>query len=95
MLEGWRDWLAPYESYRVYSEDFLEAGDDVVALNRILAKTRRDGVVIEHFPAAVWTIEDGKVVRIRFFLERDAALAAAGIRSHDAGAGLRLKRGEE
>jgi ketosteroid isomerase-like protein len=95
ILEGWREWLSPYESYRVHSEDFLDAGDEVVVLTHIRAKTRRDGVVIEHSPAAVWTIENGKIVRIRFFLERDAALAATAAGSQDQRAGLRLTEGEE
>jgi len=94
MVEGWRDWLTPYESYVARSEDFLDAGDQVVVFTHIEAKTRRDRVVIEHFPAAVWTIERGKVVRIRFFLEREAALAAAGV-SHGEGTGLRLSDSEE
>jgi ketosteroid isomerase-like protein len=94
MLEGWRDWLTPYESYVARSEDLLDAGDQVVAFTRIQAKTRRDRVVIEHSPAAVWTIEGGKVVRIRFFLEREAAPAAAGV-SHREETGLRLTDSEE
>jgi ketosteroid isomerase-like protein len=95
MVEGWRDWLTPYESYRVETEDFLDAGDDVVVLVRVRAKTRRDGVVIEHSPASVWTIQDGKVVRIRFFLERDAALATTAARSQESRTGLRLTGSEE
>jgi ketosteroid isomerase-like protein len=95
MVEGWRDWLTPYESYIVEAEDYLDAGDDVVILADVRAKTRRDGVVIEHSPASVWTIEDGKVVRIRFFLEREAALAATATPSHEPRAGLKLTGSED
>jgi len=79
IIEGWRDWLSPWASYRVDAEDFLDAGDDVVVFVHVRAKTSRDGVAVDHSPAAVWTIEDGKVVRIRFFLERDVALEAVGL----------------
>jgi ketosteroid isomerase-like protein len=79
VLEGWRDWLSPWASYRLEAEDFLDGGDEVVVLVRVRARTVHDGVDIEHAPAAVWTFEDGKVVRIRFFLEREEALKAVGL----------------
>lgn len=88
MIEGWRDWLTPWASYRIDAEDFLDAGDEVVVLVHVRAKTSRDGVVMEHSPAAVWTIEDGKVIRIRFFLERDIALVAAGLPKQASHSGL-------
>ena len=79
LIEGWRDWLTPWESYVITVEDFVEAGDNVVMLARIRARTSRDGVVLEHKPAAVWTVADGKVSAVTFFLERDEALEFAGI----------------
>jgi ketosteroid isomerase-like protein len=81
-IEGWRDWLTPWASYRVDSEAILDAGEEVVVLARVEARTSRDGVAVEHSPGAVWTIEDGKVTRIRFFLERAGALEAAGLPRH-------------
>jgi ketosteroid isomerase-like protein len=78
-LEGWRDWLSPWASYRVESQEFIDAGDDVVALVHVRARTSRDDVEVEHSPAAVWTVKEGKIVRVRFFLEREEALKAAGL----------------
>jgi ketosteroid isomerase-like protein len=79
-LEGWRDWLAPWASYHLEVEDFIEVGDDmVVTLARVHAKTQRDGVAVEHAPAAVWTFEGGKVVRVEFYLNREEAFEAAGL----------------
>ena len=75
--EGWRDWLEPWESYWMTTEEYIEAGDKVVALIRVTARTARDGVAVEHAPAAVYTIEDGKLVRVRLYLDRDTALAEA------------------
>ena len=79
LIEGWRDWLIPWESYVITVEDFVEAGSNVVMLARIRARTSRDGVELEHKPAAVWTVTDGKVTAVTFFLERDEALEFAGI----------------
>jgi ketosteroid isomerase-like protein len=74
LVEGWRDWLIPYESYLIAAEEVIDAGDNVIMLVRVRARTSRDGVVIEHRPAAVWTVTGGKPVSARFFLERDQAL---------------------
>ena len=79
LLEGWRDWLTPWGTYQLEVEDMLDAGDRVVTLVRVRAKTSRHGVEVEHRPAAVWTLRDGKLTAVHFFLERADALAFAGL----------------
>jgi ketosteroid isomerase-like protein len=77
LAEGWRDWLEPYESYRLEVEDFIDAGSDrVLVPARVQARTRRDGVLVEHFPAAVCTIRDGRLAQVTFHLDRHQALEA-------------------
>ena len=80
LADGWRDWLAPYESYRLAAEALTDAGDDVLVLARVRARTHRDGGVIEHAPAAVCTVRGGQIVRARFYLDRDQAMEAVGMR---------------
>jgi ketosteroid isomerase-like protein len=84
--EGWREWLSPWESYRIDAEEFIDAGEQVVVLARVQARTRRGGVDMEHAPGAVWTIEDGRVRRVEFYLERSQALAVARGRGSQQGA---------
>jgi ketosteroid isomerase-like protein len=79
LLEGWRDWLEPYDSYRLSVEEVIDAGTSVLTLVRVHARTRRHGVELEHSPAAVWTIEDGKLAGAHFFLERKYAFEFAGL----------------
>ena len=79
LVEGWRDWLEGWDSHVIRLEELIDAGDQVVALVRIKGKTTRHGVEVEHTPAAVWTIEDGTVVGISFYLDRDQAFEAAGL----------------
>ena len=79
LTEGWREWLEPYESYVITMEDFEEVGDDqAVILVRVRARTHRDGVLVEHAPAALATVRDGKLVSMRFYLDRDVARNDAG-----------------
>ena len=84
LIEGWRNWLAAWASYRVEAEDFIDAGDEVVVLVRVRGRTARDGVTVEHSPAAVWSIRGGKIAGLRFYLERDEALEAVGLSEQDA-----------
>jgi hypothetical protein len=79
LAEGWRDWLEPWESYYIEVEEFIDAGAEVVSLARVRAQSARGGVPVEHSPAAVWKVEDGKVVRVRFYLGHREALEAAGL----------------
>jgi ketosteroid isomerase-like protein len=79
LVEGWRDWLEGWDSHVIQLEELIDAGDKVVALVRIKGKTTRHGVEVEHSPAAVWTIADGTVVGISFYLDRDQAFEAAGL----------------
>jgi ketosteroid isomerase-like protein len=78
-VAGWLDWLEPWESYWIQADEFVDAGDQVIACVHIRGRTRRDGVEVEHAPAAVWTLREGVVRRVDFYLERDEALRAVGL----------------
>jgi ketosteroid isomerase-like protein len=84
LAEGWRDWLEPWDSYHVELENFIGTGDEVISLVRVRAKTTRDAVAVEHESAALWSVREGKISRVRFYLEREQALEAAGLDSSTA-----------
>ena len=77
--EAWLDWTSPFESFRIDLERVIDAGDRVVSLVRQIGRTKTGGVEIETSAAAVWTIRDGKLTRVEFHLDRNAALRAAGL----------------
>jgi ketosteroid isomerase-like protein len=78
-VAGWRDWLEPWERYELVVEDFIDAGDRVVVFARVHARTRRDGVEMEHAPAAIYTLREGRLSSVEFYLERDEAMRSAGL----------------
>jgi ketosteroid isomerase-like protein len=78
LAEGWAEWLSAWSRYDAEVEDTIDAGDNVVMLVRLIGETRHDNVVIEQPAAVVYTVEDGKVVRLAFHLDRRQALAEAG-----------------
>jgi ketosteroid isomerase-like protein len=71
-LVGWHTSYAPQHT----PEEFIDAGDNVIALVSIRYEGRED-----NRPAHVWTVSDGKVTRVRIFPLREHAFEALGLRS--------------
>jgi ketosteroid isomerase-like protein len=82
-LEGlarWQaDWESSWESWRWDPEEFIEAGDRVVAVLRVHARGRKSGVDVEREDGAVWTLREGRCVRLDYYGSRAQALEAAGL----------------
>jgi ketosteroid isomerase-like protein len=58
------------------AEEFIAAGEEVVALGRIEGKTRKAAVPVNVPFAHVWTVRDGYLQRLRAFTDT-AVLARA------------------
>ena len=65
------------------SSDVIDCGDDVVAFVRYRGRGTESGVEVEASMANVWTIRDGKAIRLRQFLDRGKALEAVGLSEED------------
>jgi ketosteroid isomerase-like protein len=82
-LEGlraaWLDWLDPWESYRVEIEDVIDAGEHVVVLPRDYGRRAGMDVEVGVLGGTVWTVRNGKIARVAFYLHRSEALEAAGL----------------
>ncbi|MGH2991547.1 MAG: nuclear transport factor 2 family protein [Solirubrobacterales bacterium] len=78
-LEFWTDWLGPWESFSIETEEFVDAGDKVVQLARQTGRTEAGSAPIVSRGAAVMTFRDGTLTRIEFHLDRDRAMKAAGL----------------
>jgi ketosteroid isomerase-like protein len=75
------DLYAAWEQMDIEVEELIDAGDKVVAVIRVTGRGRVSGIEIEYSPAGVWTIRDGRIVRVVWFVARDDALEAAGVES--------------
>ena len=77
---AWLDWLSPWASYRTEIEDFIDAGEGrVVVLTRDFARREGMEAEVDFEGAPVWTVRDGKVARVEFYMKRAEGLAAAGL----------------
>ena len=61
------------------ADDFIEAGDQVVVFMRTSCAGSDDGGVFEQPTTAVWTLRDGKAVRVRYYENNADALEAVGL----------------
>ena len=59
--------------------DRIDAGDRVVALVKVFAVGRGSGVTVERNDGMVWTVRDGRAVRLEYYGSGAAALKAAGL----------------
>jgi ketosteroid isomerase-like protein len=70
------------EGYRMVPEEFIDAGgDQVLVFSREGGRGRGSGAEVQTHPTAhLWTLRDGKAVRMQSYWERADALEAAGLR---------------
>jgi ketosteroid isomerase-like protein len=70
-----------WEQFALEPEQFIDAGDRVVVIHRVRARGRGSGVEIVARSASVYTLRDGRVVRLVVYGEPSEALEAVGLRS--------------
>jgi ketosteroid isomerase-like protein len=71
--------LEAWEERRLEAEEFIDAGDAVVVLLHEYRRGRGSGVELEADTAVVVAVRGGRVVRIQGYMDRGAALEAAGL----------------
>jgi ketosteroid isomerase-like protein len=76
-----REYREAWEKIEDACKELIDAGDDrVISVVNVRARGRASGVEVElKQQAGVWTIRDGKIVRVVWFGTRADALQAAGL----------------
>jgi uncharacterized protein len=75
------DLSVDWDCFETHQEEFLEIGDRVLIFGRWRARARSSGVELESEQASsVIDLQDGKVVRLQTYTDRDEAVKAAGFR---------------
>jgi ketosteroid isomerase-like protein len=72
-------WSENFDEYRVDPVEFVDAGDEVVVLALQRGRIKGSSVPIEDPISYVWTMRDGKVVRVQVYFTWDEARAHAGL----------------
>ena len=78
------DYFESWEYVRMEPEDFIEVGEDrVVVPLRLNMRGTGSGVAVEAQTTNVWTVRDGKAVRVAVYNDKAQALEAAGMSEQD------------
>ena len=80
-LRTWfRDWYEAFETFEHDCHELRDAGDTVISVGTDRGRGRGSGAEVKWKNiSGVWTIRDGKVVRVVWFATREQALDAAGL----------------
>ncbi len=79
-VREWDAWLGEsFEERRVEVERIIDCGDSVLALLVVHTRGRGSGAVTQTPVAHLWTLRNGKGVRVQFYLDPAEALRASGL----------------
>jgi ketosteroid isomerase-like protein len=68
-----------WEEFRSVVDDYRDLDDRVLCLGRNTARGKGSGVTVDAPTAAILDFRDGKVSRIRLYLDQSEALRATGL----------------
>jgi uncharacterized protein len=73
------DMSEDWEQFQLSADEFVPVGDDrVLVMGHLQARGKASGVEVNYAAAWLCNLRAGKVVRVRFYDDREEALAAAG-----------------
>jgi ketosteroid isomerase-like protein len=73
-------WADAWESFSIEPQEYIDpGGDQVVEVVRLSARGKGSGVPLERLDAMVWSLRDGKAVRLDYYGSRTEALDAVGV----------------
>ena len=82
-IEGAREflaaWVDAWEDWELEVEELREAGDRVVAVVTQRGRAKATGLPVDMHFAQLWTLRDGKQLRMEMYATPEEALRAAGI----------------
>ncbi len=81
-IANWlRDLYDAWETFEMNADEVIDAGNDqVITVLHARGCGRTSGIEVEHRPAGVGTLRQGKIVRIVWYPTREEALEVAGLR---------------
>ena len=79
-LEATADWTEGFSDWTVVPEEFIEAGDSVVAQVRQVVRGEASGISVEGAFWFVFEVHDARVTKLSFYVRESEALEAAGLR---------------
>ena len=76
---GWEEWVAPWASFTFQGTEVIDAGGGRVLLLGDAVGRMDSGVELETHGAALYTVRNGRIVKISHYLDQEQARRAAGL----------------
>jgi ketosteroid isomerase-like protein len=73
------EWLGAWDFYWMTADEFIEAGDNVIVPMQLHARTRGADQDVQQPLTAVWTLREGRVLAVRYYVDAARAREAAGL----------------
>lgn len=77
--DGYRRWWGTFTDYSFTVEEMIDAGQSVILRIHERGVGKGSGLPIERDSIQVWTLLEGRIVRIGFYPSRESALEAVGL----------------
>jgi ketosteroid isomerase-like protein len=71
-------WVSAWEDWELESIELIDAGERVVAIQRQRGKAKESGITVDMVFAQVWTVSNGRLVRMEMYADPAEALEAVG-----------------
>ena len=75
----YREWYEAWGKYDEAVQELIDAGEHVIVVATGRGRGRASGAEVGWTQYGVWTLREGKIVRVAWFGTREAALEAAGV----------------
>jgi ketosteroid isomerase-like protein len=73
------EWADVWYGWELEVEDYLDAGERVVVIINQRGRSKATGIPVEMRFAQVWTLRDGRGVRMQLYASVEEALEAVGL----------------
>ena len=78
-LEATADWTEGFSDWKVIPEEFIDAGDCVLARVRQIVRGAASGIPIEQDFWFVFEVREERLTKLSFYVREDEAREAAGL----------------
>jgi ketosteroid isomerase-like protein len=73
------EWADAWDGWELEVEDYLDAGERVVAIINQRGRSKATGIPVDMRFAQVWTLREGQAIRMQMYASVDEALEAVGL----------------
>ena len=74
-----RSFAKHWEQIRFEPQEYIDAGEQVVVVARLIGQGKKSGVEVTRTWAYVWTLRERRILRMVGYADREQALEAVGL----------------